>query len=163
MSGSRKLLIVSGVAIAIWGMGFGLYYALFAEHQALEKIGVSLAKGFTHAANGDLIEAQASLQSYADTRFDYVRSVDVHSHWVGLAMLLIVFGVAFDRVRLTEGPKLLLAWLLVFGSVTFPLGVILQTLNRGIIPQAIAAIGASLVIIALAAVALGFARSERES
>jgi len=47
--------------------------------------------------------------------------------------------------------------------VTFPLGVILQTLDRGIIPQAVAAIGAVLVITALAAIALGFARSERNS
>jgi hypothetical protein len=163
MRGSRKVLVVSGVVIAIWGMSFGLYYALFAEHQALDKIGASLAMGFTHGANGDLIEAGASLQEYADTQFDYVRSVDVHSHWIGLAMLLIVFGLAFDRVSLTERVKLLLAWLLVVGSVTFPLGVILQTLDRGIIPQAVAALGASLVIIALAAVALGFARSERGS
>lgn len=163
MSGSRRVLVVSGVVIAIWGMSFGLYYALFAEHQALDKIGASLAKGFTHGANGDLIEAGVSLQEYADTQFDYVRSVDVHSHWIGLAMLLIVFGLAFDRVSLTERVKLLLAWSLVVGSVTFPLGVILQTLDRGIIPQAVAALGASLVIIALAGVALGFARSERGS
>ncbi|MEK6407911.1 MAG: hypothetical protein AABN34_13195 [Acidobacteriota bacterium] len=162
MSGSRKLLIVSGVMLAIWGMSFGLYYAFFVEHQALGKIGSSLATGFAHGASGDLIAAHASLQTYADTQFDYVRSVDVHSHWIGLAMLLIVFGVAFDRVGFTEGRRVLLAWLLVAGSVTFPLGVILQTLDRGIIPQAVAAIGAGLVIIALGAVALGFARSERD-
>jgi hypothetical protein len=163
MSGSRKVLIVSGVVIAIWGMSFGLYYAFFVEHQALDKIGSSLAAGFTAGANGDLIESRALVQTYADSQFNYVRSVDVHSHWIGLAMLLIVFGVAFDRMVMTESRKLLLAWLLVIGSVTFPLGVILQTLDRGIIPQAIAAIGAGLVIIALGAVALGFARSERES
>lgn len=163
MSGSRRLLIISGLVLAIWGMSFGLYYALFVEHQALDKIGGSLASGFTQGAKGDLIEARASLQTYADTQFDYVRSVDVHSHWIGLAMLLIVFGVAFDRVGFTEARRLLLAWLLVVGAVTFPLGVILQTLDRGIIPQAVAAIGAGLVIIALAAIALGFARSERDS
>lgn len=163
MSGSRKLLIISGVVLAIWGMSFGLYYALFVEHQAIDKIGGSLATAFTQGAKGDLIEARASLQTYADTQFDYVRSVDVHSHWIGLAMLLIVFGVAFDRVGFAEGRRLLLAWLLVIGSVTFPLGVILQTLDRGIIPEAVAAIGAGLVIIALAAIALGFARSERDS
>jgi len=39
----------------------------------------------------------------------------------------------------------------------------LQTLDRGIIPQAVAAIGAALVIIALAIIALGFARTERNS
>lgn len=163
MSGSRKLLITSGVVLAIWGMSFGLYYALFVEHRALDKIGGSLATGFTQGAQGDLIEARASLQTYADTQFDYVRSVDVHSHWLGLAMLLIVFGVAFDRIGFTERRRMLLAWSLIIGSVTFPLGVILQTLDRGIIPQAVAAIGAVLVITALAAIALGFARSERDS
>lgn len=163
MSGSRKVLIISGVALALWGMGFGLYYALFVEHQTLDKIGGSLATSFADAASGDVIASRAALQTYDDTQFDYVRSVDVHSHWIGLAMLLIVFGVAFDRVRFHENRKLLLAWALVIGSVTFPLGVILQTLDRGIIPQAVAAIGAALVIIALAIIALGFARTERNS
>jgi hypothetical protein len=163
MNGSRKLLIISGVVLAIWGMSFGLYYALLAEHRALDKIGGALATGFTQGAQGDLVEARASLQTYADTQFDYVRSVDVHSHWIGLAMLLIVFGLAFDRVGLTERRRVLVAWSLIIGSVTFPLGVILQTLDRGIIPQAVAAIGAVLVITALAAIALGFARSERDS
>jgi uncharacterized protein (DUF697 family) len=77
--------------------------------------------------------------------------------------MLIVFGVAFDRVGFTETRRMLVAWSLVIGSVTFPLGVILQTLDRGIIPQAVAAIGAVLVITALAAIALGFARGERDS
>jgi len=161
VSGSRKVLIVSGVALALWGMGFGLYYALFVEHQTLDQIGGSLAASFSDAASGDVIASRAALQTYADTQFDYVRSVDVHSHWIGLAMLLIVFGVAFDRVRFLERQKLLLAWSLVIGSVTFPLGVIFQTLDRGIIPQALAAVGAALVIIALAIIALGFARTER--
>ena len=163
MSGSRKVLIISGAALALWGMGFGLYYALFVEHQTLDKIGGSLATSFADAASGDAIASSAALQTYADTQFDYVRSVDVHSHWIGLAMLLIVFGVAFDRVRFHENRKLLLSWSLVIGSVTFPLGVILQTLDRGIIPRAIAAIGAALVIIAMAIIALGFARTERKS
>ena len=163
MSGSRKILIVSGAALALWGMGFGLYYALFVEHQTLDKIGGSLATSFADAAGGDSIASRAALQTYADTQFAYVRSVDVHSHWIGLAMLLIVFGVAFDRVRFHENRKLLLAWSLVIGSVTFPLGVILQTLDRGRITQAVAAIGAALVIIALAIIALGFRRTERNS
>lgn len=163
MSGSRKLLIVSGILLAIWGMSFGLYYALFVEHQTLDKIGGSLATSFTRGAEGDLIAAQAALQSYADTQFAYARSVDVHSHWIGLAMLLIVFGVAFDRVGFTERRRMHLAISLVAGSVAFPLGVMLQTLDRGVIPQAAAAIGAGLVIIALAAIAFGFARSERSS
>jgi hypothetical protein len=161
MSGSRKLLITSGMLLALWGMGFGLYYALFVEHKVLDRLGGLLATSFTEGAKGDLIAAHASLQTYTDTQFDYVRSVDVHSHWLGFAMLLIVLGVAFDRLGFKESRRRLLAWLLVVGSVTFPLGVILQTLDRGIIPQAVAALGAGAVLIALAAIALGFARRER--
>jgi hypothetical protein len=52
--------------------------------------------------------------------------------------------------------------LLVVGPLIFSLGVILQTLDRGIIPQAVAAIEAGLVITALAGIALGVARSERD-
>jgi hypothetical protein len=162
MSGPRKLLIISGLTLALWGMSFGLYYALLAEHQALDKIGRSLAESFTHGAEGDLFLSRASLQTYADAQYDYVRSVDVHSHWIGLAMLLIVFGVVFDRVSFPESRRMLLAWMLVAGSVTFPLGVVLQTLDRGFIPQAIAAVGAGLVIIALAAIVPGLARIERD-
>jgi hypothetical protein len=161
LGGSSRLLVISGVALAIWGMNFGLYYALFAEHQALDKMGGSLAAAFSDGAKGDLIATHDSLQAYADAQFNYVRSVDVHSHWIGLAMLLIVLGIAFDRGGFTGGRQKLLACLLVIGSVAFPLGVHLQTLDRGIIPQAVAAVGAGLVIIALAAVALSFARSER--
>jgi len=163
MSGSRRILIISGVLLAIWGMGFGLYYAVFAEHQALDKVGGSLAAGFVSGANGDLVEARMSIQRYADTQFDYVRAVDVHSHWIGLAMLLIVFGITFDRLRFSEARRKLIAWIMVSGAVIFPLGVILQTFDRSLLPKTVAAIGAALVTIALAAIAFGFARSERNS
>lgn len=161
VGGAQRLLIISGVVLALWGMTFGLYYALFAEHQALDKIGSSLAESFIHGAESDLLLSRASLQSYADAQFDYARSVDVHSHWIGLAMLLILFGVAFHRLGFAETRRVLLAWLLVAGSVVFPLGVILQTLDRGFIPQAMAAVGAGLVIVALAAILPGLARIER--
>ncbi len=158
MSASRKLLIFSGLALVIWGMCFGLYYALFDEHQTLERIGGSLAAGFARAAEREMAESHAALDAYAEAKFEYVREVDVHSHWTGLAMLLIVFGVIFDHVGFDERKRFYLAVLLVAGSVIFPLGVILQTVDRGVLPQAIAAIGAGFVIVALAGVALGFAR-----
>jgi len=50
MSGSRQLLIIGGIALAIWGMSYGLWYAVFAEHQALDNIGSSLTGSFAAAA-----------------------------------------------------------------------------------------------------------------
>ena len=162
MSASRRILLISGIALALWGMAFGLYYALFAEHQALDGIGGALSRGFSDAATGDLISSRMSLQNCADAQFDYVRSVDVHSHWIGLAMLLIVFGFSFDRVTFDESRKLVLAWMLTIGSAFFPAGVILQTLDRSVLPQLIAALGAGLVISALGAIAFGFTRLEKK-
>jgi hypothetical protein len=159
MSRSRKLLIIGGLALAVGGMSDGLYYALFVEHQTLDQIGASLATGFARAAEKRMPEAHAALNTYAEAQFDYVRQIDVHSHWIGLAMLLIVLGVIFDRVGFDERARFSLAAALVLGAVLFPLGVILQTVNRGLYPQIMAVLGSGLIIIALGAVALGFARA----
>jgi len=158
VSASRKLLLISGLALAVWGMGYGLWYALFAEHQALDQMGASLANAFARAAERRMPEAHAALEAFAQTQFNYARHVDVHSHWTGLAMLLIVFGAIFDRVGFGERKRFYLATMLVVGAVSFPLGVVLQTANRGAIPKTLAVLGSALVILALAAVALGFAR-----
>ena len=38
MNGPRKLLITSGLLLAMWGMGWGLIYAVFVEHQTLDAL-----------------------------------------------------------------------------------------------------------------------------
>ena len=50
MNPGKRVLIVGGIALALWGMSYGLWYAVFAEHQALDGIGSSLAAGFGDAA-----------------------------------------------------------------------------------------------------------------
>jgi hypothetical protein len=158
MSRPGRLLIVSGLALALWGMSFGLYYALFVEHQTLDRIGGALAMTFAHAADDRVEESRASLDAYASAQYDYVRAVDVHSHWIGLAMLLIVFGAVLDRVAFSERRKYVLAVALVTGSAIFPAGVFLQTMMSGPAPRAVAAVGAALVTIALIVVAFGLTR-----
>src|SRR5262249_20231225 len=135
ISVSRKLLIVGGFTVIIFAMSYGLWYALFAEHQSLEGMGANLATGFAQAASGKLSDAHQSIHQYASIKYDYVRHVDVHSHWGGLAMILIVLGAMFDRVGFSERRRLYLAVTLLAGSVLFPLGVALQTVNTSIIPS----------------------------
>jgi putative flippase GtrA len=74
-------------------------------------------------------------------------------------MLLIVLGIGFDRVRFSERLKLFLALGLFAGAVTFPLGVLLQTFSHGPLPRAVAIAGSTLVIVALAGIALGVTRA----
>lgn len=157
MSGSRRLLILGGIALAAWGMGYGLWYAVFAEHQALNAIGSSLATAFDASANRNPGAAETAFSIYKEAKYAYDRQVDVHGHWIGLAMLLIVIGIGFDRIRFAERQKLILASALLSGAVIFPFGVLLQTLNHGPIPRAIAILGSALVIVALTGITLGLA------
>lgn len=162
MTGSRKLLLFGGLALAALGMLYGLYYALYVEHQTLDQMGGSLAASFSAAAARDLSASQAALHQYGDTKYDYVRQVDAHSHWVGLAMLMILLGVLFDRVNFREPMRQAIALCLLAGSVVFPLSVILQTYDHGAVTfKALAAVGSGLVIAGLAGTAWGFARSEK--
>jgi hypothetical protein len=155
MSGSRRLLIIGGIAMAVWGMTYGLWYAAFAEHQALDKIGASLTGGFAAAADRNTALMESSLQEYRDAKYAYDRHVDVHGHWIGLAMLLIVLGIGFDRVNFPERFKMCLALGLLVGAVVFPLGVLLQTWSHGALPRAVAIVGSGITIAGLAVVALG--------
>ena len=163
MSASRKLLLTGGLALILWAMGYGLWYAVFVEHQTLERMGGALATGFAQAAERKMEDAHASLATYAETEFGYVRQVDVHSHWGGLALLLMLLGVAFDRVGFSERARTALAATLVAGSFLFPLGVLLQTADRSAGPKALAAAGAAMVIVGLGAAAVGFTRGAKQS
>ena len=159
MSRARKLLVFGGLALAAFGMLYGLHYAVFVEHQTLDRMGGSLATAFMHAAERHMPEARNAIDVYGATKYDYVRQVDVHSHWIGLAMLMIVLGAVVDSVAFSERMRLLVALVLLIGSVMFPLGVILQTASHGgMLASALAVLGSALVIVALAAVAVGFAR-----
>ena len=159
MSRSRKLLLLGGTALAVLGMLYGLHYAVFVEHQTLERMGGSLAGAFAHAAERRWDDSQSALTAYRETKYDYVRQVDLHSHWIGLAMLLIVLGVVFDEVALGERARFAIALALLAGSIVFPLGVILQTVRMAPLGSAMAIAGSALVIAALAATAAGFMRA----
>jgi len=159
MSSGRKLLIFGGIALATFGMLYGLHYALFIEHQSLDHMGGSLATAFSEAAGRNMTAAHSAVGDYAAAKYVYVRQVDVHSHWIGLAMLLIVLGVVFDRVGFNDTVRFWLAMALFAGSVIFPLGVLMQTAQPGRLwPTVLAIGGAGLVTAALSGVAIGFAR-----
>ncbi|MGA8144021.1 MAG: hypothetical protein WB987_09060 [Candidatus Acidiferrales bacterium] len=158
MTTSRKVLVFGGLAVAIWGMAYGIWYAVFIEHQTLDGMGSALATGFMRAAEHRMAESHAALMDATSRSFVYVRQVDAHGHWIGLGLLLVILGIGFDRVSFGERSRLGLALTLLGGAILFPLGVLLETWNRGIGPQAIAIAGSGLVIIGLCGTALGFAR-----
>jgi hypothetical protein len=160
MSAARRLLILGGIGLALVGMIYGGWYAVFAEHQELDGIGRALTASFTAAAERHAADAQSALEQYRERKYDYDRHVDVHGHWIGLAMLLMVLGMALDRLSFSEQVKTLLAGALVLGSFLFPLGVLLETLDHGSVPRALAVAGSALVIVSLGGMMLGFVRAQ---
>ena len=160
MSTGRRMLVIGGLALAALGMLYGLHYAVFVEHQTLDQMGGSLAQAFLSAAERNLPAAHQSIEAYASTKYDYVRQVDLHSHWIGLAMLLIILGAVFDQVALGPRARTWIAVALVGGSFLFPFGVILQTVSHGATwASGLAILGSATVTLALGAVVWGFARS----
>lgn len=152
---ARQILLLGGVALAILGMGYGLWYAVFAEHQALDGIGRSLSSGFQAAAARDSAAADKALLQYREAKYAYDRQVDVHGHWIGLSMLLIVLAVGSDQLALPGKWKLRLAWIVVLGSALFPSGVLMQTWSHGTLPKAVTILGSSMVIAGLAGMTRG--------
>jgi len=61
---ARQLLLFGGIALAILGMTYGLWYAVFVEHQALDGIGMSLTSGFQAAAQRNPGDAERALLQY---------------------------------------------------------------------------------------------------
>jgi hypothetical protein len=100
---------------------------------------------------------KASLSNYREAKYVYERQVDAHGHWIGLAMLLIVLGIAFDRIGFSEKWQLVLAIALLAGAALFPFSVLIQTLDHGPLPRALSVASSGLMIAAMAAAAWGFA------
>jgi hypothetical protein len=161
VSRAQRILLIGGIALAVAGMGHGTWYAAFAEHQALDRIGGSLAGAFTLAGERNAPAATASLAEYREAKYVYERQVDAHGHWIGLAMLLMVLGIAFDRVAFTRKWKLALAVGLLAGATLFPLTVVLQAFSHGSLPRILTIASSALMVATLAITALGLAINEK--
>ena len=159
MSRSQKVLIYSGLSLLILGMTYGLWYAVFAEHQRLDEIGGTLAQSFASAAAGDLESSHSALHGYGEAKYLYTREVDAHSHWGGLAILLVLFGAVFDRTGFAERTRFWLALSLSITSFAFPLGVLLQNFDHGEWPRLLAASTSIILIASMIMTAAGFMRA----
>ena len=158
MRRAQQMLAIAGLALAVWAMTYGFYYAVWIEHQTLDHIGGWLAGAFQHAAMRDMTAARAGLDDYARAKYVYTREVDAHSHWIGMAMVLLALAALWNRLEFGEVARRMLAGALILGAYGFPLGVLLQNHLAAPIGQGVAVITSGLLIVAFAMVAYGFAR-----
>jgi hypothetical protein len=159
MSSAQRVLILTGIALIAGTMAFGVGYALFDEHQTLVGMGTQLATGFMESAGGDIDSSYAALDAYAALSQEYRNEVHSHGHWGMLSLILIVLGLAFDRVAFAEKTVLLLACLLATSTVLFPLGVLLQIGPAAAIGKIFSVAGSIGMILGLLITVYGLLRS----
>ena len=126
MNAAQRILILSGLALTACTMAYGVAYAIFDEHQTLVGMGTQMATGFMEASKGNMDSAYAALDSYGDLTREYRNEVHSHGHWGMLSLILIVLGLSFNRLALSEKQCTVLACLLAASATLFPLGVLLQ-------------------------------------
>ena len=158
----NRILIVAGLALVILTMAFGVWYALFDEHQTLVGMGVSMANGFADAARGDLESAYLSLDKYAAISREYHAEVHFHGHWGMLGLILIVYGVIMDSLSYSARTRLILAVLLASSATMFPLGVLLQASALHAVGKSIAMLGSVGMVLGMIALAAGVLRRPGE-
>jgi len=122
----QNILTLTALFLIASTMFFGVGYAVFDEHQTLVGMCTLMATGFMVAAGGNMDASFAALDSYDALSQEYGYEVYSHDHWGMLSLILLILGLVFQQLGLSEKQGLALAWLMAVSTVFFPLGVLLQ-------------------------------------
>lgn len=151
----QKVLIVGGLLVSILGLCFGLVYTYLVDHQTLLVLKEDYQGAYVAAARRDSQGMQETLRETRRANYQNVRAIDVHTHLIKMASVVILVGLIFPFIRWPEGARKALAISLFAGAVVFPLGVFAEIFSDSIVPQAVAAGGALLAIASFAIILLG--------
>ncbi len=155
MTSANKTYIVGGLLLVLIGLIFGVYYAIFDEHQTLVAMGMAFAQSFFEAAGGNETGVSENIETFRANAFEYTREVSFHAHIIELGTLALIIPLFAHRIGWNDSRKLLIARLFIIGSLVFTLGVLSQTLAFSGVTQAMAVIGSGLVIACVGVLVLG--------
>jgi len=156
----NRILILSGLALITMTMFFGVYYAVFDEHQTLVGMGVAMMNGFVAAADGDRVAAYAALQQYGEIAAEYKREVHFHGHFGFLSLILILYGLVVHKLGYGRRARVGLASGLAISAAVFPLGVLMQIGSLTSLGTVMAVLGATGLVLAMFAIVIGVLRGE---
>jgi hypothetical protein len=146
---------VGGLVLVLAGLIFGVYYAIFDEHQTLVAMGTAFAQSFFEAAGGNEAGVTENIEIFRANSYEYMREVSVHAHIIELGTLALIVPLFSHRIGWSDGRKLLIARLFIAGSLVFCLGVFSQIFVLSVLTQALAVIGSGLVIVCVGVLVLG--------
>ena len=80
MTSANKTYVVGGLGLVLAGLIFGVYYAIFDEHQTLVAMGMAFAQSFFEAAGGNKTGVAENIEILRANSYEYMREVSVHAH-----------------------------------------------------------------------------------
>ncbi|MEE9263278.1 MAG: hypothetical protein V3V11_02375, partial [Vicinamibacteria bacterium] len=118
-----RILIFGGILIAIVGMLFGEYYAIFHLHQSGMTIEAEMLNSVKAVAAGDSEPIGGSMERIGKMLENMGTKKDTHAHWIQLAYLCLILGLVQPYIALGETWKRRWAIVLVASSFILPVGV----------------------------------------
>src|SRR3984893_6891812 len=122
---ARRLLVLGGIGLILFGMVFGDIFAVFVLHQNAARVGASLASAAHAALAGDSSSVRASFQDVGSFLENRGTKVDTHVHMIDFGYLALLLAILQPWVAFKESTKQRLAWLFLAGAALLPLGVFL--------------------------------------
>lgn len=160
MKGSARLLTMAGLGLILAGFLFGLAFSFAVDHQprlvAYDDYQSVFEMVSTRGASADWEALQQRINAASVA---HRRATDVHAHSVNMGLLLILVGLLAPLLSRLEKPRRRALLLLVGASCLYPLALLMQFFGLITVGEYGAALGAALVIVALALFYLGVSRA----
>ena len=158
MHAENRILIFSGLSLIAMTMVFGVYYAIFDEHQTLVGMGVAMMNSFIEAARGDMVASYGALEQYGEIAAEYKREIHFHGHWGFLSLVLILYGLVVHKLRFGRRIREALAAALAASAAVFPLGVFLQSGSLQGLGESLAVLGSVGLVLCMLMFVVGVLR-----
>ena len=123
--GSRRLLVLAGIAMILVGMIFGDIFAIFVLHQNAARTADALSAMAHAALSGNpssVLAYSAQLGSLLENRGT---KVDAHVHLIDFGYLALLIAILQPWIAFQERTKRRIAWMFVVGACVLPTGVFL--------------------------------------
>jgi hypothetical protein len=156
VSGWQRALTSAALWLVAAGIVVGFAHAMVVRYDTMPVLQYQAHWNAAGLASQPV--SRETIEAAEHKSYTYTRVVDAHTHIIKLATVLLLVALVYPLIGLPEKRKQILSVVLVTGMCLFPLGVAAEIYVRGRSAQAVAAIGALLVILAFAGLVWGLVR-----
>jgi hypothetical protein len=121
--GTRRLLVLGGLALFLGGTIWGDVFAVFVLHPNADRIGRALVAATAAVRQHQPEEAGQRFAAIGGFLENRGTKVDAHAHMIGFGYLAMLLAILFPWIRLSESASRRLAALLITGGTVLPVGV----------------------------------------